>query len=155
MYYEEPDDEQIDRAVRPYISDNTSFMRWSTEIEKVHDLIDKDFIDRHRARIIDINKFLPLSNITSPESNSLFRLRRMNMSMEHDAGLIDLSEETALDNLADYNTTRGQNGFYQQALITQRREWKDNSKEEKRKGLWGKMFGNADRENAQMENMQG
>ena len=130
-------------------------MRWSTEVEKVHDLIDNGFLERHRARVIDINKFLPLANITNPESINLFRLRRMNMSMEWDAGLIELAEETALDNLADYNTTRGQEGFYQKALITQRREWKDNSQDNKKKGMIGRLFGQADREQNQMDTMQG
>ena len=153
MYYEEPDDSPMDPAVRPYVSDNTSFMRWSTEVEKIHDLIDNGFLDRHRERIIDINKFLPLANITNPDSNSLFRLRRMNITLARDSELRDLAEETALDNLADYNTTRGQDGFYQKALITQRREWKDNSKEEKKKGMFGRLFGQADREQNLHENL--
>lgn len=153
MYYPEKDEDTDEPTVRPYVSDNTSFMRWSTEVEKIHDLIDSKFLDDHRERVIDINKFLPLANITSQESNSLFRLRRMNMTMAKDAGLRDLAEETALDNLADYNTTRGQDGFYQKALITQRREWKDNSKDEHKKGMWGKLFGQADKYKNMKENV--
>ena len=51
----------------------------------------------------------------------------MNMSMAKDAGLMDLADETMLDNLADCQTSRGLGGFYQNALITQKREWMDKS----------------------------
>lgn len=154
MYYQDEKDEQPDQqTIRPYVSDNTSFMRWSTELEKIHDLIDQNFLENHRERIIDINKFLPLANITSAESNSLFRLRRMNMTMARDAELRDLAEETALDNVADYNTTRGQNGFYQKALITQRREWKDQSENDKKKPLFGRIFGQTDKQDNMNETL--
>ena len=118
-----------------YVSDNTAFMRWSTELEKIHKVIDDDFLSRNRYRIIDINKFLPLSNITNPRMIKLSRLRRMNMQLAQDAGLRDLAEETTLDNVADYQMSRGNQGFYQKALITQRREWKESSDREKKTGM--------------------
>lgn len=119
----------------PYISDNTAFMHWSTELEQVHDVIDSNFLKRNRHRVGDINKFLPLANITTREQLQLFRLRRMNMTMACDAGLSNLADETMLDNLADYNTSRGLNGFYQNALITTKREILDKSKQDEKKGF--------------------
>jgi len=118
-----------------YVSDNTAFMRWSTELEKTPQVIDNKFLERNRHRIIDINKFLPLSNITNPRMIKLSRLRRMNMQLSQDAGLNDLAEETTLDNVADYQMSRGNQGFYQKALITQRREWKDSSSQEQKTGM--------------------
>ena len=118
-----------------YISDNTAFMHWSTELEQVHDVIDNSFLRRNRHRVGDINKFLPLSNITSAKQLQIFRLRRMNMTMAKDAGLNNLADETMLDNLADYNTSRGIGGFYQNALITTKRELLDKSRDNEKKGF--------------------
>jgi hypothetical protein len=137
-----------------YISDNTAFMRWSTELEKIHHVIDDDFLDRNRHRIIDINKFLPLSNITNPRMIKLSRLRRMNMQLAQDAGLKDLAEETTLDNVADYQMSRGNQGFYQKALITQRREWKDSSDREKRTGMLKNLL-RGKKQQAQYETIEG
>ena len=123
-----------------YISDQTAFMRWSTELEKVHDIIDKEFLVRNRHRVMDINKILPLAFIENPRSLQLFRLRRINIGLSTDANLMDLADETTLDNLADYQTTRGIRGNYQKALITQRREFKDNNLENKRQGLLNKLL---------------
>ena len=130
------------------VSDQTAFMRWSTEIEPVKGLIDKEFMTRNKNRIIDVNKILPLSFIDDPRSIKLFRLRRINMGLASDAGLEDLADETTLDNLADYQTTRGIRGNYQNALITQRKEWKDRTDVNTKKGLFGKLVG---RRNEQYE----
>jgi len=117
--------------LQPPLSEQTAYMRWSTELEQdPTGLTDQKFMQRHKARIIDINKFLPMSNITNPYSIKIFRLRRMIIDLAKEAGLEELAEETALDNLADYNTTRGQHGFLQKAMITQRQEL-DNGQNEK------------------------
>ena len=123
-----------------FVSDQTAFIRWSTEIEKVDNIIDDKFLARNRYRVIDINKILPLGFIDNPKSIKLFRLRRMNMGHEKDAGLFDLAEETVMDNLADYQTTRGIRGNYQNALITQRREWRDRTENASKKGLFGRLI---------------
>ena len=139
----EPSDEDNDVYFegRPrYVSDQTAFMRWSTELEKIEHIIDNDFLEHNRHRVMDINKILPLSFIDNPKSIKLFRLRRMNIGLAKDAGLIDLADETTLDNLADYQTTRGIRGNYQNALITQRREWKDRTDPEAKKGMLGRLI---------------
>lgn len=148
MRYRQPEntidenDEEVYYEGRPRtISDQTAFMKWSTEIEPVGSLVDKSFMKRNRNRILDINKVLPLSFIDDPRSIKLFRLRRMNMTLATDAGLIDLADETTLDNLADYQTTRGIRGNYQNALITQRKEWKDRTDAENKKGMFGRLIG--------------
>ena len=153
MRYSPPDEEILNEETpetyfegRPrYISDQTAFMRWSTEIEPTDHIIDEDFMERNKHRIMDINKILPLSFIDNPKSIKLFRLRRMNMGLAKDAGLDDLVDETILDNLADYQTTRGISGNYQNALITQKREWQDRTEKEKR-GMLSKFFRNKSEE---------
>ena len=149
------DDDEVYFEGRPrYVSDQTAFMRWSTELEQVDNIIDKQFLKDNRHRVIDINKILPLSFIEDKKSIKLFRLRRMNIGRSMDAGLVDLAEETVLDNLADYQTTRGIRGNYQKALITTRREWKDRSNEEKKQGIISRLISNGrenDRNDAFME----
>lgn len=130
-----------------YVSDQTAFMRWSTEIEKVDKIIDDDFLEENRHRVMDINKILPLSFIEDKRSVKLFRLRRMLIDRCKDAGLLDLADETVLDNLADYQTTRGIRGNYQNALITQRREWQDKSEANRKEGFVNRLLGNAREDN--------
>ncbi|MBD3321807.1 MAG: hypothetical protein GF350_11990 [Chitinivibrionales bacterium] len=142
--------------IRPYVSDQTAFMRWSTELEKIHDIIDKEFLYRNRHRVMDINKILPLSFISNPKAIKLFHLRRQLIELSKDAGLDDLADATVLDNLADYQTTRGTNGNYQNALITTKREWLDRTHSNKNRGLWGKLVKGNDRQNEEgMQAMEG
>lgn len=148
-----PEDEVYFEGRPRFISDQTAFMRWSTELEKVNDIIDKDFLIRNKHRVMDINKILPLSFIENPRSLQLFRLRRINIGLSTDAGLMDLADETTLDNLADYQTTRGIRGNYQKALITQRREFKDNRLEEKKASLLSRIL-RGKQENEQPESLQ-
>ena len=145
MRYEEPEGEYPE-PVRPYVSDQTAFMRWSTELEKVHDVIDNEFLQRNRHRVIDINKILPLSFISNPKAIKLFHLRRQLIDLSNDAGLQGLADSTVLDNLADYQTTRGTNGNYQNALITTKREWLDRTHTENKRGVWGKLIKGRNRE---------
>lgn len=146
MRYEEPDnpyENQPDQyqTVKPYVSDQTAFMRWSTEIEPDPNIVDQQFIKRYLPLILDNNKFLSLSNIQNPRSIKLYHLRRNLIRMAWDNELVDTAIETALSNVADYNTTRGQDGFYQKALITQRREWEDKTREEKKQGIFSRLIG--------------
>lgn len=136
-------DEELDEAHAPtrYISDNTAFMRWSTEVEQIESVIDKEFLENNHHRIADIDKFLPLSNLNNPRQIQLLRQRRINMGLAKDAGLIDVADETVIDNWADCQTSRGVEGFYQNALITQKREWLDKSPQSKeKKGIFKRIF---------------
>jgi len=138
--FEEPSADVYFEGRPRYISDQTAFMRWSTELEQSNDLVDPEFLKQNRFRVLDINKFLPLSFINNPRSIRLFRLRRLNMTLEKDAGLFENAAETMLDNLADYQTTRGINGNFQKALITQRREWQERSGSDSKHGLFNRII---------------
>lgn len=131
-------------------------MRWSTELEKIHDIIDKDFLHRNRHRVIDINKILPLSFISNPKAIKLFHLRRQLIELSNDANLTGLADATVLDNLADYQTTRGTHGNYQNALITTKREWLDRTQNNSKKGVWGKLIkGNSKETEEGMQAVEG
>jgi len=134
------DDEPVYWEGRPkYIGEQTGFMRWSTEIEPKKDVINKDFMKDNKYLIMDIDKILALSFIDNPKSLKLFRLRRQLTILSKDASLDELAGETILANLADYQTTRGIRGNYQNALITQKREWLDKTKNQEKKGLFGRL----------------
>lgn len=139
---ESENEEQVYFEGRPrYVSDQTAFMRWSTELEQSSGLVNNEFLEENKYRVLDINKFLPLAFIKNPRNIPLFRLRRMNMTHEKDAGLFENAAETVLDNLADYQTTRGIEGNFQKALITQRREWQDRTNPETtKKGIIGRLI---------------
>ena len=130
-----PDQLQYQDAIGA--SDTTQFMRMQTEIEKKDDLIDKDFIIRHKSRIIACNKFAPLSNISNPKQIQIQRLRNIKIDLLEAAGLYDVAERTALDSVSDFQISRGMGGFYQKALITQRYEMKDEARKDKASRLGG------------------
>ena len=129
-------------------------MRWSTEIEKKLNVSDEEFLKRNRNRIMDIDKFLPLSFLDNPKTISLIRLRRWLINACEDAGLGSLAEITVMDNLSDYNTSRGIRGNFQLSLITQRREWKDQTNSEQKRSFWKNVI-QGKKEAEQYESMEG
>jgi len=132
------DEEEDEEPYVPrYIGDNTAFMKWSTEVEQIPYVIDKRFLERNRYLVGDINKFLPLSNINTAKAVKLFHLRRNNIALCMEAGLNDVAERTMLANWADYQTTRGIRGFYQNALITQKRMLEEKVKTEQKR--WSRL----------------
>jgi len=110
-------------------------MRWSTEFEKTEGLTDDNFLKRFMYKIIAINKFSALSNLTNPRQIKLIRCRNNNADLAWDAELYDTALSGALDTVNDYQMSRGVGGFFQNALITQKREWLDKSRNAEKKGL--------------------
>lgn len=142
MKWEPTLDENEEQELRTgYVSDNTAFMRWSTELEQQDVLSDKDYIKRHRHRIMSLNKFPALAFYTDSRQLLLRKLRNVVITLSKNAGLEETAEEAALDNNDDAQMTRGWNGNYSKVLITQRHELKEESMEEKVgrfSGLFGK-----------------
>jgi len=141
--YREPDEEHEYEGQTPPLGipydPKVAGLRWSNEIEPRKDVIDTDFLKRNRLLVMDASKILPLGNIRDKKTVKLLRLRRMNMIMEMDAGLDDLAEQTAMSNLADIQTSRASGGFNAKLEVTQRREWVEGGKEEKKKGLFARI----------------
>jgi len=133
MRYKYSDDEN-EELRDPFISDNTAFARMQTELETdKKGLVNSDMIKRHRPRVLSLNKFAPLSNIANKGQIQLDRIRRCKIDLLEEAGLHDDAIETALDNIADLQLSRGIGGFYQRAMITQRHEFKEDMREERKK----------------------
>jgi len=146
MRYTEPEEETALSEPR-YISDNTAFMRWSTEFEKTEGLTDNNFLQRFMYKIIAINKFSALSNLTNPRQIKLIRCRANNADLAWDAELFDTALSNSLDTVNDYQMSRGVGGFFQNALITQKKEWLDKSRNEEKKGILGQLVkGNKENE---------
>jgi len=137
MNFLEEDEETDIPSYLAHIGEQTAFMKWNTEMEQKPYVVSKEFLQRHRNLIIDIDKFLPLSNINSAKAIKLFHLRRNNIMLADTAGLHDIGEKTALSNVADYNTTRGIGGFLQNAIITERKMLEERKSGEK--GGWRRL----------------
>ena len=124
------------------MSDNTAYMKWVTEIEPKKDMIDSDFIKRNRLLLMFADKFAPLANFNDPQMMALHKLKMLNMELAMEAGLTDIAEETVISAIDDIQLSRGDHGFFQKAIITQRHEIKEQRTEgEKKVGFFNKLFG--------------
>jgi len=136
------DEREIQGLKEAYMSDNSTFMKWSTEIEEKKGIIDEDFMRRNSLLIIGFDKFAPLANFNDPILTRLHKLKMMIISLELEAGLQDAAEQTAMSILDDIQISRGDKGFYQKALITQRHEMQneDRTAVEKKVSFVNKLF---------------
>ena len=136
------DEKELEQRKAAMISDNTAYMKWSTEIEPKKNIITDDFLYRNRISIIGLDKFAPLANFTDPKMIRLHKLKMIIIDLEMAAGLTDGAEQTALSAIDDIQVSRGDKGFYQRALITQRQEFEtsENTETQKRVGFFNKLF---------------
>ena len=137
------DEREIQQQRTAYMSDNTAYMKWATEIEPKRSLIDDDFFTRNKLGIIAIDKTLPMGNFVEPRQKQLFSLKRLNLVLELNAGLIDSAEQTVTSMLGDVQMSRCDNGFFQKALFTQRQELQqeDRTPVERKRGLLAGILG--------------
>lgn len=132
----ELDEDEEKELKTGWISDNTAFMRMQTQLEK-DDIVDKNFFEKYAPRILQFNKFAALSN-SDPRQKQIERIRTIKMDFLESAGLYNEAVKSSLDSIRDHQNLRGQSGFFQQALITQRHEIKEEkTKAEKVGGLSG------------------
>jgi hypothetical protein len=146
-------DDEMEQQNRAQISDRTAYMRWSTEVEPKKNVIDSDFLERNRISIIGLDKFAPLANFKDPRLMRLHKLKMIIIDLEIEAGLIHAAEGTALSAIDDVQISRGDNGFYQRALITQRQEVESEERTDvqKKVGFFNKMFGGKKQESQQQQ----
>lgn len=135
----ELDEDEEQQYRTGYISDQTAYMRMQTQLEKRDKFIDDDFIEEYKPRILAFDKFAPLSN--SPKSQvKIDRIRRLKLDLLQEAGLDDDAIRCALDNVGDYQSFRGEKGFFQNAQITERHEVKQDAGEKKKLGMLSGFF---------------
>lgn len=136
------DEDEIRQLRSQYMSDNTTYMKWVTEIEPKRDMMDSAFIQRNKLMLMFADKFAPLANFTDPQMMSLHKLKMLNMELALEAGLVEIAEETVISAIDDIQLSRGDHGFFQKALITQRHELTEQRTEgEKKVGFFNKLFG--------------
>ena len=131
----------------PYMSDQTAFMRWSTEPQLDEKNFSKELINDIRYKIEAATKFPALANINDLRTIKYVKLLLINAEMAWDSGLYELAMSTVMDIINTYQITRGQGGFYQKALITTRREWEDKTKNDQKKGFFGRLIKNNEPDN--------
>lgn len=143
MRYNEPIDDLLGEERQKEqipLDPGVATLRWSNEIEPRKHIFDEEFMKRNRLLIGECSKTLPMGNIRDKKTVKLFRLRRMNIIMELDAGLYALAEQTMLANLADVQTSRAVEGFNPQLMVTQIRKFEDRTKKEQKKGLFSSII---------------
>lgn len=136
----EPDEEQ--QLKTGYMSDNTTFMKWSTELEQKKDISDEAFFKRHYYEILGLNKFPALAFFDDKRNLQLYSLKMVNANLAFCAGQVDVCESTVLSAQTDVQLSRGMHGNYSKALITQRQEFREEKSEiGKKVGIFNKIFG--------------
>jgi hypothetical protein len=132
-------DNETDEEQKVPISNQTAYERMQTQVEQIEHLIDSNFFERHKPRIISINKSA-MGNIKNKRYFQLDRIRRMKMDLLLEAGLYEEAEICALDNVADINLTRADGGFYSKNKVTQRHMVKEEKTglANKAAGFWRK-----------------
>jgi hypothetical protein len=136
------EEDEIRQLRSQYMSDNTTYMKWVTEIEPKKDMMDSAFIQRNKLLLMFADKFAPLANFNDPQMMALHKLKMLNMELALEAGLTDIAEETVISAIDDIQLSRGDHGFFQKALITQRHELTEQRTEgEKKVGFFNKLLG--------------
>jgi hypothetical protein len=134
-------EDEIHEIRAQHMSDNTVYMKWITEIEPKRDMMDSDFIQRNKIALMFPDKFAPLANFTEPRMLALHKLKMLKLELAENAGLINVCEKTAISAIDDIQLSRGNQGFFQRALITQRHELQEHhSDTEKKVGFFNKLF---------------
>ncbi len=117
------DEEEEKELKRGFISENTAQSRWETEIEANKEIgIDERILRRNRYRVFNINKFPALAFYSDMRQLRLRKRRNINLTLAANAGLVETCEETVFDNIDDAQTSRGWQGKYTIARITERHE---------------------------------
>lgn len=117
---------QVDDEEQP-IQDATRYARMQVQVEKRQGLMDDDFfkdpVFQNRLRSID--KFAPLS-YHSKSQKQLSRVRSLKQDLLVEAGMHKEAALSSLDDLRDFQVSRGEDGFFTKSQITTRQEIKSN-----------------------------
>jgi len=119
------------------VSDTSQFIVSSTTIDK-QTLKDPRFVEKFENEILSIDKFAPLSQIDTIDQQYT-RLIWMDIIFAKRMGMEDRAKRKALEIVRLYNESRGREGFFQKALITQRQELlarQEQEEKQRKKGWW-------------------
>jgi len=141
-----------------FISEDTAKARWETEIEPKDNIVDNDFMKRNKYKINSINKFPALAFYNDYKYLLLRRNRNLQIAICAAEGLDDICEELVLDNIDDAQVSRGWNGNYTIAKITEIHKLQQELKQEQlgskeRIGRFSGLFRKKE-ENTQQDQLQ-
>ena len=136
MDYKPPSNEK--KKIEVYTSQENAFIRFITQIDPIENIVETDFLKKWRRRVLFSGKIKGLSFINNPNTIRLNSCQRNNISLCEEADLDDLADETVFDNIDTCQITRGTRGNLQNALITQRREFKETG-EKAKKSIWSRI----------------
>lgn len=139
--YSTPEEEEY-REIDTHtpISQENTFIRYVTQLDPIPNIISAKYLRKYRRRVLFSGKIKGLSFISNPQTLVLNNCMRNNLSLAEDAGLEELADETVFDNIDMCQITRGQQGNLQNALITQRREFKDSSPMQEKQGIMSRIM---------------
>jgi len=129
IYYVTQEDVEKQKKVQKdiYLSQENAFIKYITQIDQIPEIVPTSFLKKYARRVLFSGKIKGLSFIQNPKTINLNSCMRNNISLCEDAGLDELADETVFDNIDICQITRGTKGNLQNALITQRKEFKDTS----------------------------
>lgn len=135
-------EEEIRDMRHAYMSDRTSYIRGLTEVEPKKNLITDDFLRKYRVLIGFVDKWTPLANFQEPKEKQLHKLKMITATLAMDNGCYETADETLISAWDDVQVSRGDKGFFQDALNTERHEiMQENINEsEKKVGFFNKLF---------------
>ena len=136
------DEREIQNIKSAYMSDRTTYIRGLTEIEPKRILISDEFMETYKNQLGFVDKWTPLANFREPKEKHLHKLKMINAQLALDNGLIDVANETLISAWDDVQVSRGDNGFFQNSLNTERHEIQEERKTdvERKVGFFNNLF---------------
>lgn len=136
------DENEIQHIKNAYMSDRTTYIRSLTEIEPKHILITDDFLESYKTQLGFVDKWTALANFVEPKEKHLHKLKMLTAMLALDNGQIDIANESLISAWDDIQVSRGDKGFFQNALNTERHEIHEERKTdaERKVGFFNKMF---------------
>lgn len=136
------DEKEIQNLKTAYMSDRTTYIRGLTEIEPKRILITDDFMDAYKTQLGFMDKWTPLANFQEPKEKHLHKIKMMNAMLALNNGQVDVANETLISAWDDIQVSRGDKGFFQNALNTERHEIQEEHRTgtERKVGFFNKLF---------------
>jgi hypothetical protein len=138
------DEKEIQNLKTAYMSDRTTYIRGLTEIEPKRILITDSFMEKYTNQLGFVDKWTPLANFQEPKEAHLHKLKMINAQLALDNDLFDIANETLISAWDDIQVSRGNKGFFQNALNTERHEIQEERRStdsERKVGFFNRLFG--------------
>jgi len=123
------------------LTETTKFAQWGAEIERSG--TDKELLDVHKVRLLQINKHRALSNYPRSwkHQKQIEHIRSMEIDLLMECGLVDDAVGVALLSIGDSKYSQGEEGFYtkEQGRIRYDIKQEEHEIKQKNRGIFGFM----------------